>query len=322
MGVMISAAFAMSVAAPLGSAPAVDADPAGIRTDSDGRTVEAVPPPAYRIVDIPAFNREPSQRPLADRSMDAFHLEDTLPEPRAASPVLEDAVAIAPSDRNGAVSDHDTFNAAVVQAHDDRIALIERRIGQLRAKQIAPSDAVLVDLANRLQRARDARTVAASRAGSPVMAEPVLPSAATEEHGDAGQGDNLPAPIFAEPVVPVVVRKEKQPAKRMARQTPVPPVRSDAEPSIPTPIPVLASFIPAEQQAGRDDPAATLRRAREKLTEARQMLDDGAPVPAGDADPLDLSWSSPAGQLALALSALLLVCAVAQNRRNPLPVSA
>ncbi|MGC6398956.1 hypothetical protein ACNI3Q_00050 [Sphingomonas sp. FW199] len=327
MGVMISAAFAISVAAPLGSAAAVDANPASHGTDSDGRTLEAAPPPAYLIVDIPAFNRELPQRPLADRSIDAFHLEDTLPAPRPAVAGLDDAAAIAPADKGVAVNDHDMFNAAVVQAHDERIALIERRIDQLSDEQTAPSDATLADLAKRLQRARDARTVAVSRAGSPVMAEPVLASPTTDEHDDPRRGNTLPASrhvaaVAVEPLVPDAVRRKKQFAKGIAPQGPGPSVRSDAEPSTATPIPVLASFIPSEQPAGRDYPAAKLRRAREKLTEARQMLDDRASVQAGDAYPLDISWSSPAGQLALALSALLLVCAVAQTRRNALPVAA
>lgn len=337
MGVMISAAFAMSVVAQPGLAHAVDVDPSGLVEGGEEHAANPTPPPAYVIIDIPEVNRERLQDPLSGPSVDDFDLRDTLPalrqDPAAAAHAAqvmrpEPEVADAGAD-DIASEDEDRFNAAVVKAHDERIWLIKRQIDQLKDKQTAPSDAALLNLTNRLKRAEDARLIAASRTGSPVSREQMVAARSTGEHESAERRAPLPASrlpdrITVEPLVRDGVAGERKPAEALARKKPPLVAPRDAGPQITTPIGLAAAAIvvPAEPPASRNDPAVALHHARKKLTEARQMLDDRAPVSAKNAYPLDISWSSPAGQLALALSALLLVCAVAQTRHNAVPVSA
>lgn len=298
--------------------PSASVAPAAVR--------EPATPPAYVIVDIPAFNlRHGSAR--TDRiSVEDHNRARGVPtqQHRAASmPTDHIPVGLtAVSSPAGLV--HTNLNDAVVAVHDDRIMLIRRRIDRAQSDD-ANGEATLRDLATRLARAEAARDLAVGRAdrlgaccGTGLASRTPAPT-----HDQPPRPDPTPPAPLAPATAARSYSNSRSPTDLAAavrgRRVGPPPVASSAvatsrlSPS-PTPIRVAVD----------ESSADALERARTHLATARQLLENDhfsaqtSFSSATEHSPAPL-WPSPSSELAIILTTLLLMGALARGRPLPIP---
>jgi hypothetical protein len=320
MGVLISAAIALTSASPLVSADATALDPERIVAEPVVNAADRLDPALPPNIDVSAIALDDIQRVTLDASINSFRLEDTLTgSDRIGLPAGSGAMAAVSTESRP--KDPGAFDQAVLAAHDKRISLIKTQIDQLRSTEAVPPAGMLDGLTARLRRAEAARAIAARRV-SCCEAGPMIASGGPIE-------PYRPVEVAAEPLASASNSRVAPPQVRLAKladqtasqtvQAREPTTLHASAMKAATPALAISHEASAITPDSGTGSIADLRFARAKLAEARHLLDGSATAPSSVEIATALAFPSPAGQLALALSLLIGICATMQTRKVAAP---